>query len=301
MYKMDTLDFTPPKKQVAEIKAAKLTDKQVAICKKTAAEWEAFCLGGDSELDLEAASEGLAYFYEKAGLTRPEFIVCDSTPAAYAAAKQRGGTANSTSFVGLGYWAAWTADAHCYQQFGLKGVCENEALPYWFKFMRAGVWDSVLFDKAAFLIRRPSIVKRDEQLRQHCADGPAFSFRDGACLYFWHGTAIPQAWIEDIGSVPVDTAITHPNVEQRRVLCEIMGWGKVLDKLGAKVVDEDDPEIGVLLEATVADEKARFLRVRCGTGRDFVLSVPVEMKTALEANAWTYDLGPEDFKIEVRT
>jgi hypothetical protein len=54
-------------------------------------------------------------------------------------------------------------------------------------------------------------------------------------------------------------------------------------------VDVDAPHIGTLLEADLPDAgKARFLRVRCGTAREFVLSVPVEMKTAKEANAWTY-------------
>jgi hypothetical protein len=46
---------------------------------------------------------------------------------------------------------------------------------------------------------------------------------------------------------------------------------------------------------------ARFLRVRCATGRDFVLSVPLQMRTALEANAWTYGMNPEDYQLEVRT
>ena len=47
--------------------------------------------------------------------------------------------------------------------------------------------------------------------------------------------------------------------------------------------------------------RARFLRVRCATGRDFVLSVPVAMTTALEANAWTYGMTPEEYQLEVRT
>ena len=46
---------------------------------------------------------------------------------------------------------------------------------------------------------------------------------------------------------------------------------------------------------------ARFLKVRCATGREFVLGVPLEMRTAREANAWTYQLHTDDYPLDVRT
>jgi len=46
---------------------------------------------------------------------------------------------------------------------------------------------------------------------------------------------------------------------------------------------------------------ARFLYVRCGTGRDFVLRVPPAVETALAANAWTYRLRPDEYRLEIRT
>ena len=46
---------------------------------------------------------------------------------------------------------------------------------------------------------------------------------------------------------------------------------------------------------------ARFLRVRCATGRDFVLSVSGFVRTAREANAWTYGLNETEYELEART
>ena len=46
---------------------------------------------------------------------------------------------------------------------------------------------------------------------------------------------------------------------------------------------------------------SRFLRVRCGTGRSFVLPVPREVHTARQANAWTYGLSESEYAPEVRT
>ena len=97
----------------------------------------------------------------------------------------------------------------------------------------------------------------------------------------------------------------------------------MLAALDAEVIDrDDDPEIGELLEANIptltagdghffgelleADiqdmGKERFLRVQCATGRTFVLPVPQDMKTALQAQAWTWNIDEKDFiRPEVRT
>ena len=99
-------------------------------------------------------------------------------------------------------------------------------------------------------------------------------------------------------------ALTWNNIEQRRCACEILGWVKILRELNAKIIDEDnDPEVGTLVEVDIPDiGREKFLRVLCGTKREFALPVPPEMKTALEANAWTFGFSSKDFVIpEVRT
>ena len=93
-------------------------------------------------------------------------------------------------------------------------------------------------------------------------------------------------------------------MEQRRAACEIIGWDNILNLLDAKIIDEDkDPMIGTLVEVNIPDiGREKFIRVLCGTGRSFALPVPPEMNTALEANAWTYDLDGDVLrKLEVRT
>ena len=48
--------------------------------------------------------------------------------------------------------------------------------------------------------------------------------------------------------------------------------------------------------------KEKFLRVLYGTKREFALPVPPDMKTALQAQSWTWGLDEKDFTIpEVRT
>jgi hypothetical protein len=151
---------------------------------------------------------------------------------------------------------------------------------------------------------RPKHLSRDEVGRLHCENGPSIQYRDGWALYNWHGVSIPAEWIEDKKNLSAKTAITWPNIEQRRAACEIIGWTKILKELNAKVIDkDDDPEIGSLLEVDLPDSgKERFIHVLCGTGREFAIPVPKDCgDTALEANAWTYGLDAKTFKPEVRT
>lgn len=150
---------------------------------------------------------------------------------------------------------------------------------------------------------RPAEIHRDVDGRLHSPTGPAIAWRDGWGIYAWRGTRVPRAWIENPESLDPRLALTHENVEQRRCVAEILGWEKVLNLLNPKVIDTDeDEEIGQLLEVEVAGNLERFLKVRCGTGRRFVLPVPPTVQTALEANAWTFGLDSAALKgLEVRT
>lgn len=153
-------------------------------------------------------------------------------------------------------------------------------------------------------IERPHTIKFDEQKRLHCENGPAIEYADGFAIYSWHGMNVPDEWISVKGHLTAKMALQESNMERRRAACEILGWTKILEDLDPKIIDEDDdPQIGTLLEVNIPEiGKERFLRVLCGTGRTFALPVPPNMKTALEANAWTYDIDAKELlNIEFRT
>jgi hypothetical protein len=149
----------------------------------------------------------------------------------------------------------------------------------------------------------PRVLKLDEQSRPHCGDGPFCEWADGFRLYAWHGTRVPASWIEHPEKLDAKTALNWENVEERRAAAEIIGWDRVLRELNPTEIDRNrDPEIGTLLRADLPDAPGQqFLQVRCGTGRTFVLPVPPDVRTALEANAWTYGLRPDEYQPEVRT
>ena len=149
---------------------------------------------------------------------------------------------------------------------------------------------------------RPEILLLDERNQLHNENGCAIQWRDGLGCYYWHGVAIPGEWIMNKESLTPEIALTWKNIEQRRAACEILGWNAILKNLNAKIIDENpNPQIGTLLEVELPDTgKERFLRVQCGTGREFAIPVTLfEHNTALECNAATYGWKPglpiEDF------
>ena len=115
---------------------------------------------------------------------------------------------------------------------------------------------------------------------------------------------VPAAWIERRNELDPRIALTWPNVEQRRAAAEIIGWDRIIDRLNPTVVNMDrNPLIGTLLRVDLPDSPGeQFLRVKCGTGRTFVLGVPPEMRTAKEAQQWLYPgIGERDLKAVLRT
>jgi len=77
-------------------------------------------------------------------------------------------------------------------------------------------------------------------------------------------------------------------MEQRRAACEIVGWAKILKELNAKTIDTHaNRMVGELIEVELPDVgRNRFLRVMCGTNREFALPVPPTIWRAIEAQAW---------------
>jgi hypothetical protein len=279
-----------------------LTPEQEKFCDEIAERYIANLHRG-SEIDLPAVTPALEMIYGFFELELPEIEICDSPAAAIARAKELGVENPDFDWCGAND-AGWLARYDVFYQCGVLTEEEAVDLKKMIALYFGGVYDMILCDERALIVRYPDKIELDREGNLHNPAGPAIHWRDGVAYYAWHGTWVPKEWIENPAGIPAETALTHQNIEQRRAAAEIMGWKRVLELLKPKVIDRDEnPQFGELLEVELPDVGAsRFLRVRCGTGRDFVLSVPLEMKTAVEANCWTYNITPEQLRAsEVRT
>lgn len=195
-------------------------------------------------------------------------------------------------YVGGQFWAAWSA----YERFFTE-VCGLKLPPELAKVAEAHAnltksagWAWCHRDFVVVCDRPAEIHTRETRL--HNEAGPAISWRDGVGYYYLQGVSVPEEWIKDKDNLDVRLALTHPNVEERRVLREMLTWNKIVQKLPHTVLQEDpNPEIGSLIEMDLNDDdgqKARFLKMLCATGRTFYERVDPSCNTALEAQAWRW-------------
>ncbi len=314
-------------------KLEKLTKEQANLIPIVRDEWINFCLGGDDSINRKMAMEGIRWMYGKAKLQNP-FVIFVNGPMAcqYAVWFIKAMIKNKKFMTQVrdqvwdqvgdqvraqvgdqvrdqvraaffsqheAGWLAWASYFH--KVCGLPGTEKIEPLAR-IAANCGWVW---FFAGAAVITDRPRTLKRDDQNRLHCETGPAIEYRDGFAVHAWHGTRIPAEWIDDKAHLTAKIALTWPNIEQRRVAVEIVGWARILRELKARVIDADgDPQIGTLVEVKLPDlsRPARFCRVTCGTGREFAVGVPPEIDTALAAQAWMQGVPLADFiKPEIRT
>lgn len=119
--------------------------------------------------------------------------------------------------------------------------------------------------------------------------------------YLVQGVAVPARVYWEAHKLTVDEVLALRDVEVRRIALERMGWEVFLARSGAKaqLLDADqDERVGALYRVGLGgEEPIQLLKVRCATlPRSYVLRVPPTCKTALEANAWTWGLPPQEYR-----
>ena len=282
-------------------KINKLTAEQASSLVTCREKWLKIGLS-TQPINRYAAKSAVCAAYISAGLPPPSKFVFKDNPhaGAIAAAKISGDeNINDQLYKAIrgSHDAGWLS---FYDFFMDLGMCEKVSGLIDVAKNCGWVW---VFNDVAIITERPSAIRFDPDHRLHCEDGPAIKYK-GFSVYAWHGQRIPGDWIKNKNNLTAETALTWENIEQRRAAAEILGWDVILQKLNAVTINKDvDPEIGELLEATIPDiGQERFLRVQCGTKRQFAIPVPPEMTTALEAQAWMVGLSTDDFNLpEIRT
>lgn len=280
------------------MKIDKLISEQEAQLAVYRDKWTAIGMSTD-RVDPVRAAEAVKLLYKCGGLEPPAKILFANGPRH--AKRLLSGRSVTESCVYGNHEAAWLS-FYDYMQNVLGIDFDGKLDGLWATAKECG-WISC-YDTLAVVQDRPLHIKMDEDNRLHCEDGAAILYADGFAVYAWHGVRIPDYWITDRTRLTAKDALTWENMEQRRAACEIVGWVNILKELNATVIDEDeDPMIGTLLEVDIPDVgREKFLKVLCGTGREFAIPVPPNSKTALAANAWTYDIDPDILKtLEVRT
>ena len=142
------------------------------------------------------------------------------------------------SYQGGNMWAAWD----CYltagrDVLGLK-LPAHEKYAAWEQCAIHGGF-RVLHEDFCIVSDFPAVLKKDEQNRPHCIDGPSHQWRDGWSLYHVHGVRIPDEQRHIVlapHTITVDEIEHEQNAEIRRVMMEQYGYERYIRDCNAQVV-----------------------------------------------------------------
>jgi hypothetical protein len=199
-------------------------------------------------------------------------------------------------------WAGWSAYLSAYRDIlGLR-------LPIYEKFK---AWEDCsihggfrfMHEEFCMVCDFPEILKKDDQNRPHCDDGPSHRWRDGWSLYHVHGVRVPRYVIEEPHLITVKLIEDETNAEVRRVMIDRYPGGpsKYITDSGSKILDHDERWGTLRIKHLDDDEDIVMLEVvnrtpePTGKFKRYHLRVPPTCRTAHEAVAWTFGKTPETY------
>ena len=207
-------------------------------------------------------------------------------------------------YVGGRFWASWIAWRAFFRDVPRLDIPEWELMDAWIDANSAGWWWP--HEQFVIVADTPEFIHR-EQIRPdgwgshqlHNDNGPAIGWRSGLGFWFWHGLNVPQ-WV--VEAPTIEQISTEDNVEIRRAAIESYGWDRMLTHLDL-VHDSGDELVGSLFDVPerLWGDPVRMLLVRNGsphadgTFARYGLTVPKEVETADQAQAWMAGLETDEW------
>jgi len=161
------------------------------------------------------------------------------------------------------------------------------------------------FEGIVFASQRPLVVRKDDAGRLHGEYKPALEYADGYKLYAWHGTNLPDDWVENRMTMDPSIILKTENVELRAAGLQCYGLGRMKDKIGKLISDSGEPTMGAVwdIEIPGLPETGRFLSARCPRNEEIFEGIPkvspidgLPIDTALAAQAWRQGFSQAEYQ-----
>jgi hypothetical protein len=200
------------------------------------------------------------------------------------------------------YWIAWFRFA---QKIGCVFTEQDNA--------KLGIMENIStqcewwwpFEGVVFASQRPLFVRKDDAGRLHGEYKPALEYADGFKLYAWHGTNLPNDWVEDRLVMDPTIILKTENVELRAAGLQCYGLGRMKDVIGELIGDSGDTTMGSVWDIAIPGlpEKGRFLSARCPRNEEIFEGIPkispidgLPIETALAAQAWRQGFSQAEYQ-----
>ncbi len=157
------------------------------------------------------------------------------------------------------------------------------------------------FPKVAILCPRPTRIRLDAEGQLHGEGEPAIAYaRSNLYVYAHHGVFLPQKYWDHPAQWRSEWLLEEDNVELKRVLIQALGYGRILQELGAERLDSWREYELFQIPQAVDVEPIRLLQMTCpSTSFIHVLRVPPDLGSARQAVTWcNWGVDPGTFATE---
>lgn len=138
--------------------------------------------------------------------------------------------------------------------------------------------------------------------RLHREDGPAILWCNGVRGWYIQGVEVNEKIVMEPQSIGFDDIQACENSEVRSIMIDRYGWLRYLGDSRAIIVDQRHNDIENTKEILFkTDKNGLRLVVTCPTGRVFVLRVPKNVKTCVDAQKWLGNDRKGKFNVIGRT
>lgn len=230
-----------------------LTEEQENLMATIATEYEVMALSGDYSYDPEHIQRGVDFIYTLAELKPPQIIICsspkDMIEAANEAQKDTVKNGETFDYIGCGYDSGWTAFYDFMQRIGIE-FDKDWDFDTWRDFvLKSGVFACILCENTAFVCIRPCAVHRNELGDLHNPQGMAIEWADGYGEYSLNGVWVDEKLVlTPAEKLDPSIVLKEKNAEVRREIVRKIGIERVMQKLGAEVIDHEGDYELVLLD-----------------------------------------------------
>lgn len=256
-----------------------------------AAEYETMALSGDDSYDPEEIQRGIDFIYTLAELKPPQIVICaspvDMIEAANEAQPDTVKKGETIDWLGCGYDGGWTAFYDYMQRIGVEFDKEWDFNTWRDFVLKSGVFACVLCENTAFVCIRPRAVHRNAAGDLHNEKGLAIEWADGYGEFALNGVWVDEKLVlTPAEKLDAGMVLKEQNAEVRREIVRKIGIERVMQKLGAEVIDKDGDYELVLLDLKDG-RKREYLRMKNPSiGVTHVEGVKPGIKTVRQALAW---------------
>lgn len=156
----------------------------------------------------------------------------------------------------------------------------------------AGWW--IAFENIVLVSKKPVEININDDIQIHSTTKKAIQFQDGWGLYSVFGVLIPDQWGETtVNNWKSEWLIETKNTEHRMALLKVLGYNKVMNDLGSRIIHKQEDSFGNLMELhriehEIDIEPIVLLKVICpSTKKIHILRVPPYMHRCETARRWT--------------